>query len=113
MKKKIVLLLAAILCLSMLLASCGVFSKKDLGFNSIVDPDWAGMDKEKLSVLSPNGEVVDIKGLYNCVYKGNYLITEDHRYENGEIEPTRYIYEMPSANLILTLENKRETLPQA
>ncbi len=114
MKKKIVLLLAAILCLSMLLASCDWLGRKgEATFNSIVNPDWAGMDEDKLSVLSPNGEVVDIKGRYNYVYKGNYLVTEDHRYENGVTEPTRYIYEMPSANLILTLENKRETLPQA
>lgn len=114
MKKKIVLLLAAILCLSMLLASCGVFSKKNLGFNSIVDPDWAGMDKEKLSVLSPNGEVVDLKGDNWKDSNSNYLVMEEEIYDSqsGEYRNTQYVYDISTAQLILTLTNTSETLPQ-
>lgn len=115
MKKKIVLLLAAILCLSMLLASCDWFGRKgEATFNSIIDPNWAGLDEEKLSVLSSNGEAIDLKCDNWYSDNSNYLVLSEEIYneENGTWDETKYVYEISTANLILTLANSREALPQ-
>lgn len=115
MKKKIVLLLAAILCLSMLLASCDWFGRKgEATFNSIIDPNWAGLDEEKLSVLSSNGEGIDLKGDSWYADNSNYLVLSEEIYneENGTWDETKYVYEISTANLILTLTDSIEAIPQ-
>ena len=111
MKKKIALIMAAILCLSMLLASCGK-KKDEPSFNSIVNADWAGLDDDSISVLSTKGEALEIKGAITDSNDG-YFVTEEYSNQNGESIYTQYVYDLATAKLLLTLTNSSKDLPQA
>ena len=96
MKKKILLVISALLCFTMFFASCGSCGKKsEEDFNSIVNADWSGMGKDKISVLSTEGKSIAVKGSYCIEANETYLVTEGY-YET-------YVYDIETGTLILTL----------
>ncbi len=114
MKKKIVLILAMLLCAAMLLSSCGLFGKdkEPATFNSIINKDWVSPDEvqkvlaagDRLSFGS--GEVQDINS--------RYAVIEEDAASNPTVGSTVtrlisvYDYTKSTTMPILTLQNKTE-----
>lgn len=106
MKKKILLVISALLCLTMLLAACGKKSTGD--FNSIVKADWAGMGKDKIPVLSTEGKQIAVKGDYCLDANESYLVTVGYvesTIDPGTYENETYVYDLATGNLMVTLTN--------
>ena len=111
MKKKILLVISALLCLTMLLAACGKKSGGD--FNSIVNADWSGMGKDKIPVISADGKSIAIKGEYLDDANEAYLVTigyVESTLNPGTYDEETYVYELATGNLILTLTNSENPI---
>ena len=111
MKKKIISVLAMLLCLAMLLASCASTEEvEDPTFNSIVNENWKGLEEGKISVLSSQGKSIAVNGGWIACANETYLVTEEYIWGETDTIHKTYVYEIATESLILTLVDE-ETEP--